>query len=171
MSRLAAALSLRCGTEIAVTRYLRGAFVLPGGAPPGCNVKGYSVENSIHGGEYAPHGEESGVQDSFGLEQIARAFEVEPERVQRAMLGEFGSDQQHVDSKQAQHLAEVLIGDQPQDHQMAALMRLGAFTPRTDHAEGIGEKDPDEESDKLAETVEERKEGLGQPLMDERVEE
>lgn len=122
-------------------------------------------------GEYIPFGEESGVRDTFDLEQIAHAFEVEPERVHQAMLGEFGSDTERVDSKQAQHLAEVLIGDQPQDHQMAALMKLGAFTPRTDHNEGIGEKDPDDESDKLAGSVEERKEGLGQPLMDERVEE
>ena len=122
-------------------------------------------------GGYAPFGEERGIGDTFDLEQIARAFEVSPERDQRAMLGEFGSDTERVDSKGAQHLAEVLIGDQPQDHQMAALMKLGAFTPRSDHNEGVGEKDPDEESDKLARSVEQRKEGLGQPLMDERVEE
>lgn len=129
------------------------------------------MDNNKREDEWAPFGEERGVHDTFGLEEIARAFEIEPERVQRAMQGEFGSDTERVDSKQAQHLAEVLIGDQPQDHQMAALMKLGAFTPRTDHNEGIGEKAPDEESDKLARSVEERKEGLGQPLMDKRIEE
>jgi hypothetical protein len=87
------------------------------------------------------------------------------------MIGEFGSDSEPVNSKQAQHLAEVLLGDQPQDRQMAALITLGAFTPRTDSVEGINEKAPGEQSDKLADTVEERKEGLGQPLMDKAVEE
>jgi hypothetical protein len=134
-------------------------------------MKGYRVENIERNGEYAPLGEESGVRDTFDLEQIARAFEVDPERVRRAMLGEFGSDTERVNSKQAQHLAEVIIGDEPQDHQMAALMKLGAFTPRTDAVEGINEKAPGEQSDKLAENVEDRKEGLGQPLMDKAVEE
>lgn len=132
---------------------------------PGCNVcismlatqfgttdeiaKGIEMTNNERDGEYAPVGEEQLVGETFGLNQIARAFEVEPERVKRAVSGEFGSEETRVDSRQAQHLAEVLLGDQPQDHQMAALIKLGAYTPRPDHVEGLGEKDPAEESDKL----------------------
>lgn len=108
------------------------------------------MDNTEHTGEYAPTGEESGVDKTFGLDEIARAFDVEPDRVHRAMTGEFGSDDMRVDSRQAQHLAEVLLGDLPQDHQMAALITLGAYTPRPDHVEGLGEKDPADESDKLA---------------------
>lgn len=100
-------------------------------------------------GEYAPAGEEGGVDSTFSREQIAEAFEVDIDRVQRAMRGEFGDDQRQVDSRQAQHLAEVLLGDQPQEQQIAALMTLGAYTPRPDHEIGLGEKDPDEESDRL----------------------
>ncbi|MDQ2683847.1 MAG: hypothetical protein M3Y37_10010 [Chloroflexota bacterium] len=107
------------------------------------------MDNTVHVGGYAPAGEESGVGATFSLEEIAAAFEVDPERVHRAMTGEFGNDRMRVDSRQAQHLADVLLGDQPQDRQMAALIRLGAYTPRPDHAEGLGEKDPADESDKL----------------------
>ncbi len=107
------------------------------------------MENTERTGEYAPAGEERGVGATFSLEEIASAFGVESERVQRAMMGEFGSADLRVDSKQAQHLAEVLLGDLPQDQQLAALMRLGAYTPRPDHDIGLGEKDPEEESDKL----------------------
>ena len=108
------------------------------------------MENTERPGEYAPAGEESGVNATFTLDEIASAFEVDPERVHRAMTGEFGSAEIRVDSKQAQHLAEVLLGDLPQDRQLAALMTLGAYTPRPDHDIGLGEKDPSEESDKLA---------------------
>jgi hypothetical protein len=107
------------------------------------------VENTEHVGEYAPAGEGRGVDATFRLEEIASAFEVEPARVQRAMTGEFGSDDMLANSKQAQHLAEVLLGDLPQDRQLAALITLGAYTPRPDHVEGLGEKDPADESDKL----------------------
>jgi hypothetical protein len=107
------------------------------------------VENTEHVGEYAPAGEEDGVDARFSLDQIASAFDVDPARVHRAMTGEFGSDDIQVDSRQAQHLAEVLLGDLPQDRQLAALITLGAYTPRPDHVEGLGEKDPADESDKL----------------------
>lgn len=107
------------------------------------------MDNTERDGEYAPAGEESGTDKTFSLEQIATAFEVDPDRVHRAMEGEFGSDDIQVDSAQAQHLAEALLGDQPQDKQMAALAKLGAYTPRPDHVEGLGEKDPADESDKL----------------------
>ena len=101
-------------------------------------------------GEYAPAGEAQGEDARFSAEQIARGFEVEIDRVHRAMSGEFslGADGR-VDSRQAQHLAEVILGDQPLAEQEAALMRLGAFTPRPDHDWGIGETPPGEESDKL----------------------
>jgi hypothetical protein len=101
-------------------------------------------------GEYAPAGEAQGEDARFSAEQIARGFEVEIARVHRAMSGEFslGADGR-VDSRQAQHLAEVILGDQPLAEQEAALMRLGAFTPRPDHDWGSGETPPGEESDKL----------------------
>lgn len=121
------------------------------------------MDDSNRNGEYAPAGEESGMDATFSLDQIARAFDVEPDRVHRAMTGEFGSDEIQVSSKQAQHLAEVLLGDLPQDRQMAALITLGAYTPRPDQVEGVGDEDPDDESDKLADTEEERKRSLGHP--------
>jgi len=101
-------------------------------------------------GEYAPAGEAQGEDARFSAEQIAHGFEVAIERVHRAMAGEFnlGADGR-VDSRQAQHLAEVILGDQTLAEQEAALMRLGAFTPRPDHEWGVGETPPGEESDKL----------------------
>jgi hypothetical protein len=102
-------------------------------------------------GEYAPAGERHGEERRFSGDQIAGAFEVASERVLRAMAGEFGLGMADVvDSQQAQHLAEVLLGDRPLADQQAALMRLGAFTPRPDHDWGIGEAAPDEESDRVA---------------------
>jgi len=101
-------------------------------------------------GEYAPAGEAQGEGERFSAEQIARGFEVAIERVHRAMAGEFGLGADgRVDSRQAQHLSEVILGDQPLAEQEAALMRVGAFTPRPDHGWGIGETPPGEESDKL----------------------
>jgi hypothetical protein len=101
-------------------------------------------------GEYAPAGEAQGEGARFSAEQIAHGFEVSIDRVQRAMAGEFNFGAGgRVDSRQAQHLAEVILGDQPLAEQEAALMRVGAFTPRPDHGYGIGETPPGEESDKL----------------------
>lgn len=57
----------------------------------GHDVKGPNVENTVRKGEYAPAGEESGGRAIFTLEDIASAFAMEPDRVQRAMRGEFGS--------------------------------------------------------------------------------
>lgn len=101
-------------------------------------------------GEYAPAGEAQGVDATFSADQVAGAFEVARDRVIRAIDGEFGMGPDgQVDSRQAQHLAEVIIGDQPQDKQMAALMQLGAYTPRSDEVYGRGEAAPADESDKL----------------------
>lgn len=101
-------------------------------------------------GEYAPAGEAQGEARRFSAEQVATAFEVAAARVQRAMRGEFGLGLgDRVDSRVAQHLAEVILGDQPLAGREAALMRLGAFTPRADHGWGIGEAAPGEESDKV----------------------
>lgn len=107
-------------------------------------------------GEYTPAGEDQGVNASFTAEQVAQAFDVDIERVHNAFQGEFnlGPDGA-VDSKRAQQLAEVILGDKPQDVQQAALMTLGAFTPRTDHDWGFGEKADDEESDRLKRTADE----------------
>lgn len=113
-------------------------------------------------GEYTPAGEDQGVNASFTAEQVAQAFDVDIERVHNAFQGEFdlGPDGT-VDSKQAQQLAEVILGDKPQDVQQAALMTLGAFTPRTDHDWGFGEKADDEESDRLKRTADEGDEERG----------
>jgi hypothetical protein len=101
-------------------------------------------------GEYGPAGEMQGVDSTFAVEDVAIAFGVDPERVRRAFGGEFGlSVGDRIDSRQAQHLAEVILGDRPQDVRQAALMTLGAYTPRHDHEMGAGEADPAEESDSL----------------------
>ena len=101
--------------------------------------------------EYAPAGEAQGQGARFTAPQVAGAFNVDVERVHRALAGEFnlGTDA-GVDSRQAQHLAEVLLGDLPLDQQEAALMQLGAFTPRPDQVWGMGETAPGEESDRFA---------------------
>lgn len=99
-------------------------------------------------GLYVEAGEEQSNRH-FGVDQIAAAFEVAPERIRRAMHGEFGLGSDGLaDSRMAQHLAEVLLGDQPLDRREAALMRLGAFTPRSDADWGVGSGAPEEESDR-----------------------
>lgn len=101
-------------------------------------------------GEYAPAGEAQGERERFTADEVAAAFAVGVERVQRAMAGEFKlGAAAEVDSRQAQQLAEVLLTDLPLPEREAALMRLGAFTPRPDQAWGFGEKAPGEESDRL----------------------
>lgn len=113
-------------------------------------------------GEYTPAGEDQGVNASFTADQLARAFEVDVERVHNAFQGEFGlGPDGTVDSRQAQALAEAILGDKPQDRQQAALMTLGAYTPRTDHDWGFGEKADDEESDRLKRTADEGDEERG----------
>jgi hypothetical protein len=100
--------------------------------------------------EYAPAGEAQGSGETFTAEQIAAAFEVAVGRVERALAGEFGlGPEARVDSRQAQQLAEVLLVSQPLADRLAALMRLGAYTPRPDQEWGFGEKAPGEESDRL----------------------
>ncbi len=107
-------------------------------------------------GEYTPAGEAQGLDTAFTADEVATAFNVAVQRVHRALEGEFGlGTDARVDSRRAQQLAEVLLGDQPQDVEQAALMRLGAFTPRTDHDGGsLGETAPGEESDRLTPTPE-----------------
>lgn len=101
-------------------------------------------------GEYAPSGEAQGEAATFSAEAIATSFAVERDRVHRAIAGEFGlSPSSRVDSRQVRHLAEVILGNQPLAEREAALMRLGAFTPRPDHGWGIGEAAPGEESDRI----------------------
>ena len=100
--------------------------------------------------EYLPAGERQGVDASFTADAVAGAFGVEIDRVQAAFQGEFDrAPDATVDSREAQHLAEMLMADQPLDAREAALMRLGAFTPRPDHEFGFGEKPPHTESDWL----------------------
>jgi hypothetical protein len=101
-------------------------------------------------GEYIPAGEAQGQDSLFTADQVAAAFEVDVDRVHNALRGEFDLGAgASVDSRQAQQLAEVIIGDQPLDRQQAALMELGAFTPRTDEEYGRGQGKSSEESDKL----------------------
>src|SRR5918999_5784020 len=105
----------------------------------------------LRSGERAPAGEDQGIGRRFFADQVAAAFDVSVDRVERAMAGEFGLDAGGtVDSKQAQHLAEVILGDLPMGEREAGLMRLGAFTPRTDDAWGLGDTAAGEESDRLA---------------------
>lgn len=113
-------------------------------------------------GEYAPAGEDQGLDASFTADQVANAFEVDVTRVHNALRGEFnvGPDGR-VDSKGAQHLAEVILGDKPQDVQQAALMTLGAFTPRVDHEWGFGEKAEGDESDRLVRSADQGDEERG----------
>ena len=101
-------------------------------------------------GEYVPSGEAQGIVRTFGLDELAAAFGVPAERVAAAMQGEFGlAIGARVPSAQAQELAEALLTDAPLDAREAALMSLGAFTPRPDHSWGVGEAAPSEESDKV----------------------
>lgn len=101
-------------------------------------------------GEYAPSGEAQGIADTFSAEEVATAFHIEVARVLNAFAGEFSAGQgDRISSQQAQHLAEVLLVDSPQPDREAALMQLGAFTPRPDHSWGIGEAAPGEESDRV----------------------
>lgn len=111
-------------------------------------------------GEYVHAGEKQGVGARFTGDRIAAAFGVDPVRVDRAMAGEFGLDTSaSVDSRQAQQLAEVILGDQTLDVRQAALMKLGAFTPRSDAAGDLGEKAPGEESDRLVRSVDDLQDG------------
>lgn len=102
------------------------------------------------GGEGSPL-ESVAVHTRFPAEKIADAFGVEIDRVHNALAGEFalGPDGT-VDSRQAQALAEVLIGDRPQAGQQEALMKLGAFTPQSDADEAsVFERPAGELSDRL----------------------
>jgi len=102
-------------------------------------------------GEYVPAGEGQGEGVAFTADQVASAFGVAIDRVHRAMAGEFGlGTDGRVDSRRAQELAEVILGDQALDVREAALMKLGAYTPRPDQAWGMGETAPGEESDRAA---------------------
>lgn len=102
-------------------------------------------------GEYTPAGEGQGKYRKFTAEQVSKAFGVEVERVHNAFEGEFGlGPEGQVTSQQAQQLAEIFLGDLPLDGQQAALMTLGAFTPRPDDTEATATpKAPGEQSDKL----------------------
>ena len=105
--------------------------------------------------EYLPAGEAQGTGMVFTAGEIASAFNVAADRVERAFAGEFGlAPDEAVTSKRAQHLAEVMLADRPMDEREAALMRLGAFTPRPDQAWGLGETASGEESDRFAATSE-----------------
>lgn len=102
-------------------------------------------------GEYTPAGEGQGQDRTFSADEVARAFDVDVSRVQNAFEGEYGiGPDGQVDSRQAQELAEIFLGDLPLDGQQAALMTLGAFTPRPDDIEASATpKAPGEQSDKL----------------------
>lgn len=101
--------------------------------------------------EQALPGEDQGESASFSLEDVAKAFGVGLDRVSAAVEGEFGAVAgKGIDSRRAQHLAEVLLGDRPQAEQEAALMALGAYTPRHDATEATAEeKLAGEQSDKM----------------------
>ena len=100
-------------------------------------------------GVYIEAGETVSPSKTFSVDEVAGAFGVERDRVLRALDGEFalGSDAR-IDSKMAQQLVEVLLGDLPLAQHEAALMELGAFTPRRDATWGAGSGPADEESDR-----------------------
>lgn len=102
-------------------------------------------------GEYTPAGENQGKYRKFTAREVADAFEVELDRVLNAFSGEYGlGPDGKVSSHQAQELAEIFLGDLPLDGQQAALMKLGAFTPRSDDTEATATpKAPGEQSDKI----------------------
>jgi len=113
-------------------------------------------------GEYVPAGEAQGGASTFSRDEMAAAFGVASDRVAAAMQGELGlGPDAWVDSAQAQDLAEALLVDEPMDSRQAALMTLGAFTPRPDHDWGVGEAAPEEESDK----VEDKTGDASQPIL------
>ena len=113
-------------------------------------------------GEYIPAGEAQGNARNFSREELAAAFGVASDRVAAAMQGEFGlAPDARVNSTQAQELAEALLVDEPLDVRQAALMTLGAFTPRSDHDWGVGEAAPEDESDK----VEDKTGDVSQPIL------
>lgn len=101
--------------------------------------------------QYIAAGEARTGPGQFTANEIARAFEVSPERVARALAGEFSlPGDTPVTPKMAQRLAEVLLGDRPLDQREAALLQLGGFTPRSDATEGLGDGPPAEESERQA---------------------
>lgn len=102
-------------------------------------------------GEYTPAGEGQGKYRTFSADAVASAFEIDVDRVHKAFSGEFGlGPDDKISSRQAQELAEIFLGDLPLDGQQAALMKLGAFTPRPDDTEATATpKAPGEQSDKL----------------------
>lgn len=99
--------------------------------------------------EHDPPGEDQGEHSDFSADQVARAFDVGRERVVRAFDGEFRIDDSGlIDSRQAQHLADVLLADKTQEERDTALIKLGAFTPRRDTiAPSVSEKAPGEIDD------------------------
>ncbi len=98
-----------------------------------------------------PPGESNSASSTFSAEEIASAFEVDIDRVNRAMRGEFGLEPTaQITSHQAQALAELILADRPITERQAALKHLGAFTPRSDVEWGLGNTEPGEESDRLA---------------------
>ena len=112
--------------------------------------------DSTRAGEYTPAGEDQGKYRKFTASQVAEAFGVDASRVVNAFEGEFnlGADDR-INSQQAQELAEIFLGDLPLDGQQAALMTLGAYTPRPDYTEATATpKAPGEQSDKLRKSQE-----------------
>jgi hypothetical protein len=109
------------------------------------------MEAETNDGAYVPAGEDQGRDATFSASELASAFEVAADRVHRAMQGELGlPSSASVDSRQAQALAEVLLGDLPLEQREAALMRLGAYTPRADMIDAsVEEKPAGEMSDRI----------------------
>jgi hypothetical protein len=106
---------------------------------------------SARGSIARPAGEERGVGARFTAADVAAAFGVDEAAVRRAIAEDSGSPAgAPIDSRRAQRLAEVLLRDEPLDGREAALMRLGAFTPRRDAEWGLGDAPEGEESDQLA---------------------
>src|SRR4051794_17167685 len=96
--------------------------------------------NESEPGEYVPAGENARTDVRFDIAQIGAALGLDPQIVDAAAHSEFGSPQGALlDSRHVQRLAELLLADQPLADREAALLQFGAYTPRADVGDGIGD--------------------------------
>jgi hypothetical protein len=100
--------------------------------------------------EYIPAGERADARASFAVNELAEAVGVDRTSVEREAAAAGLAVAGGVDNRAAQVLVERLMRDRPLPDRQAALMRLGAFTPRSDTVEGVGDVPSPEESDRQA---------------------
>lgn len=108
-------------------------------------------QHSTQGQQPIPAGEGESPRKTTTVDEVAAAFGVDRERVAKAVFGEFriGADSV-LSARQVQHIAEVMLADQPLGVRTAAVMETGVYTPRPDDDFGLGSGEPSEESDRQA---------------------